>query len=99
MDGPHDMAESSRKIGKKQDLITQAFIKPGGNAQVQGAGESPGTLARVKGFDPAAWTSLDFRLWADMPEALEADTQCWELGYVALGSKSGETVHDLTAKV
>jgi len=70
------------RIDEKDSL--QA-IKSGGNAQVQGAGEAPGTLARVKGFDPAAWTALDFRLWARMPKALEADTQCWELGYVALG--------------
>jgi hypothetical protein len=47
------------------------------------ASASSGALATVAAFDPAAWTSLEFRLWATPPKLPDCETQCWEVGYLA----------------
>jgi len=65
---------------KEQDAFPAACNTP---EQETEGGLSP--LARVRGFDPGEWTTLDFSLWMEMPEPQETDTQCWEVGYVAQG--------------
>lgn len=70
---------------RQQGINEKDVVPKQCNKHEQASEEMFSLLARVNGFDPAAWTTLDFRLWAEMPAPRETDAQCWEVGYVALG--------------
>lgn len=79
-----DIEQSALGTARFATLAYQAIAPHSDLAQLQSQRlADPRALASIVAFDPASWQRVNFHLWREQPDSLDAQTQCYQVGHIS----------------